>query len=249
LATLILGNLGPPVNAESDFREREWLSCDHPSGGHQPAGELVSENNLLRLLEAAHPGASPEQLRLMLDGIPDKPTRGPVQRRVGARPRSPASVERRRSLAFGGWMPGTLANRFTVGETAVLAVIAQEVARHGACSLYIEQLAALAGVTRSTVKRALKEAHGLGFIRIEERRLTAWRNDANVVTIIDPAWSAWLRLRRRGEGSRNGSARNTDSNKKPESRFDPIRSKAAGAAGGQERSRSSGILKRAHDRS
>jgi DNA-binding transcriptional MocR family regulator len=111
-------------------------------------------------------------------------------------------------------MPGTLAARFTVGETAVLAVIAQEVARHGACHLFIEQLAALAGVTRSTVKRALKEAHGLGFIRIEERRLTAWRNDANVVTIIDPAWSAWLRLRRRGEGSRKGSARNTDSNNK-----------------------------------
>ncbi len=171
--------------------------------------------DLLALLAAAHPGASQGDLLALLNDIPDaKAARKTAQRAVGARPRSPASVERRRSLAFGGWMPGTLANRFTVGETAVLAVIAQEVARHGACSLFIEQLAALAGVTRSTVKRALKEAHGLGLIRIEERRLTAWRNDANVVSIIDPAWSAWLRLRRRGEGSRKGSARNTDSNNK-----------------------------------
>ncbi len=170
--------------------------------------------DLLALLAVAHPNASPEQLRLMLDTIPDKASQKPAKRVVGARPRSSASVERRRSLASGGWMPGNLACRFTVGEAAALAIVAQEVARHGACRLFIEKIAALSGTTRSTVKRALKEAHGLGFIRIEERRLTGWRNDANVVLIVDPAWSAWLRLRRRGEGSRKGSARNTDSNNK-----------------------------------
>jgi hypothetical protein len=88
-------------------------------------------------------------------------------------------------------------------------VVAQEHARHGACTLFIEKIAALAGVTRSTVKRALKEAHGLGMIKIEERRLTGWRNDANLITILDLGWLMWLRMRNRGEGSRKGPARNT----------------------------------------
>jgi hypothetical protein len=205
--------------------------------------------DLLALLAVAHPNASPEQLRLMLDTIPDKAAQKPAKRVVGARPRSPASVERRRSLASGGWMPGNLACRFTTGETAVLAVIAQEVARHGACCLFIEKLAALSGTTRSTVKRALKEAHGLGLIRIEERRLTGWRNDANEVTILDAAWLMWLRMRRRGEGSKKGPARNTSSERRAESSVVPNGSKAAEAAGGRERSRLSGLLTRTHDRS
>jgi hypothetical protein len=80
-------------------------------------------------------------------------------------------------------------------------VIAVEVRRHGRCTLTIPHIAALAGVGRSTVKRALGEAHTLGVIRIQERRLTAFRNASNVVSVVDPAWSAWLRLRRAGVGS------------------------------------------------
>jgi hypothetical protein len=125
----------------------------------------------------------------------------PVQRRVGSRPRSPASMERRRSWVASGHLPPQLAARFTLGEAAVLSVIAVEVRRHGRCTLTIPHIAALAGVGRSTVKRALSEAHALGVIRIQERRLTAFRNDSNVVSVVDPAWSAWLRLRRAGLGS------------------------------------------------
>ena len=51
----------------------------------------------------------------------------PVQRRVGSRPRSPASMERRRSWAASGAMPPQLAARFTLAEVAVLAVVAAEV--------------------------------------------------------------------------------------------------------------------------
>jgi len=125
----------------------------------------------------------------------------PAQRRVGSRPRSPASMERRRSWAACGAMPPALACRFTVAENSVLAVIAAEVRRHGACALTIGHLAALAGVGRSTVKRALGEAQALGLLRVEERRLTAWRNAPNRVTITSPEWHAWMRMRRRGEGS------------------------------------------------
>ena len=51
-----------------------------------------------------------------------------------------------------------------------------------------------------TVKRALREAQALGLVRIEERRLSAWRNAPNVVTITSPEWSTWLRMRRKGVG-------------------------------------------------
>ena len=119
----------------------------------------------------------------------------PVQRRLGSRSRTDASMERRRRWASSGALPPALASRFTLAEQAVLGVIAAEVVRHGRCTLVIDHIAALAGVSRTTVKNALREAQGHGLVRIEERRLTAWRNAPNVVTITSAEWTAWLRLR------------------------------------------------------
>src|SRR4051812_15565524 len=82
----------------------------------------------------------------------------PIQRRLSSRPRSPAGRERRRRWAASGAPPPALAARFTLAETAVLAVVAVEALRHGRCTLVIEHIAALAGVGRSTVKRALRAA-------------------------------------------------------------------------------------------
>jgi len=90
--------------------------------------------------------------------------------------------------------------RFTLAESAVLAVVAAEVRVKGSCSLTIGHIAALAGVCRKTVKTALREAVEQGIVRVEERRLTAWRNAPNRVTITSPEWNAWLRLTRRGVG-------------------------------------------------
>src|SRR3954462_10619855 len=46
----------------------------------------------------------------------------PTQRRLGSRPRSGASMERRRRWAAGGLLPPALAARFTLAEVAALAV-------------------------------------------------------------------------------------------------------------------------------
>src|SRR5438128_432979 len=54
----------------------------------------------------------------------------PQRRLVGSRPRSPASLERRRRWAASGWMPPQIAARFTLAEAAVLAVVSAEVRRH-----------------------------------------------------------------------------------------------------------------------
>jgi hypothetical protein len=137
----------------------------------------------------------------------------PVRRRLGSRPRSPASMERRRRWAASGALPPALASRFTQAEGAVLAVVAAEHQRHGRCTLVLDHIAALAGVGRSTVKRALRAAQGLGLVHIEERRLSAWRNAPNIVTITSTEWSAWLRMRRRGVGSNSSPPRIPESNK------------------------------------
>src|SRR3982750_21545 len=127
----------------------------------------------------------------------------PAQRRlIGSRPRSPASLERRRRWAASGALPPALASRFTLAETAVLAVVAAEHVKHGRCTLVIDHIAALAGVGRTTVKNALREAQRQSLLRIEERRLSAWRNAPNVVTITSPEWLSWLRMRTRGGGSK-----------------------------------------------
>src|SRR4028119_1668375 len=115
--------------------------CARPCGGSSPErperGRMLdAQADLLRLLELAHPGRPQADLLAIIEATPDaRSTEKPVRRVVGARPRTPASVERRRSLASQGWFPPAIASRFTVGEQAALAVIAQEVARHGACSL------------------------------------------------------------------------------------------------------------------
>ena len=104
------------------------------------------------------------------------------------------SIERRRRLAASGPMPPALAARFTVGQLAVLRIVADEVKERGRCDRCLDALAARAGTCRRLAQGALREAERLGMIRIEERRLSAWRNDPNVVTITSPEWRTWLRL-------------------------------------------------------
>jgi hypothetical protein len=118
----------------------------------------------------------------------------PARRRVGSRPRSSASVQRRRSWAAAGRLPPALAARFTLAEQAVLAVVALEVKKHGACALTVGHIAALAGVSETTVRNALRQAQALTLVTIEERRRTAWVNYPNKVSIVSREWAAWLRL-------------------------------------------------------
>ena len=118
---------------------------------------------------------------------------------VGSRPRTDASMERRRRWAASGRLPPGLAARFTLAEQAVLAVVAAEVAKRGDCRLAVGHIAAVAGVSETMVRNALREARTLGLLTVEERRLARFRSDTNVVCIVSREWSAWLRLARSGE--------------------------------------------------
>lgn len=117
---------------------------------------------------------------------------------VGSRPRTYVSLERRRRWAASGRLPPALAARFTLAEQAVLSLVAAETARRGDCRLAIEHLASVGGVSRSTVKNAIREARKLGLLTVEERKVTGFRNLPNIVRIVSPEWTAWLRLARKG---------------------------------------------------
>ncbi|WP_298961894.1 transcriptional regulator [uncultured Methylobacterium sp.] len=118
----------------------------------------------------------------------------PALARRGSRPRTSESLERRRRWAASGRLPPAIAARFTLAEQAALAFVATEVDRRGDCRLAIGHLAAVAGVSETVVRNALRQARMLGLVTVEERRQPGWRNDTNVVRIASPEWSAWLKL-------------------------------------------------------
>ena len=123
---------------------------------------------------------------------------GAIRSRVGSRPRTDASMERRRRWAASGRLPPGLAARFTLAEQAVLSLIAAETVRRKDCRLAVGHLAAIVGVAETTVRNAIREARKLGLVSVEERRVTGFRNDTNVVRIVSAEWTAWLRLTRKG---------------------------------------------------
>jgi DNA-binding Lrp family transcriptional regulator len=83
----------------------------------------------------------------------------------------------------------------------VLALVAAETVRQGDCRLAVGHLAAIVGVSETTVRNAIREARKLGMVTVEERRVTGFRNDTNVVRIASTEWTAWLRLTRKGRVS------------------------------------------------
>jgi hypothetical protein len=134
----------------------------------------------------------------------DHPIPQALRKPVGSRPRTGESLQRRRRWAAAGRLPPALAAHFTQAEVAVLAVLADTVVRMGDCRRCIEQIAALAGVCRSTVKNAVRQAEVLGLVTVERRARTAWRNLPNIVRIISLEWQAWNRLARRSLPTRGG---------------------------------------------
>lgn len=112
-------------------------------------------------------------------------------------------MQSRRRWAGSGAIPSTVAMHFTTGEAAVLSVIARQVQRRGSCDYFMDQLAAVAGVSRTTARNALRLAQELGLVVVEERRVTGNRNLSNVVRIVSKEWISWLGLGGRGGGCRN----------------------------------------------
>lgn len=131
--------------------------------------------------------------------------RGAFPRRAKRYPRPDrlASIHRRRNLAASGMIPARLATHFTQSEAAALAVVAVEVMRRGRCVLPLDQIAALAGVGRTTVQNALRAARRLGLVHVTERRFSESLSAPNIVEVVDPAWRDWIAKRGRVQKSNN----------------------------------------------
>src|SRR4051794_40872516 len=113
-------------------------------------------------------------------------------RRLQRAPKRPVAIARRQHLAASGPMPPSLACRFTVSELAVLRIVGDEVRQHGQCARCVDEIAARAGVCRSMVKNAIREAARLGLLTVQERRRQGCRNLPNVIRIIAKEWTTWL---------------------------------------------------------
>ncbi len=126
-------------------------------------------------------------------------------RRVQVSPDRRKSIERRRRLAASGPMPPALAAQFTTGELASLRVVADEIVARGVCSLTLGEIAARAGVCRSTARNAVRAAARAGLVTIEERRRPGRVNLPNLIRITSREWRVWLEHgRRRREGRIGG---------------------------------------------
>lgn len=90
-------------------------------------------------------------------------------------------------------MPDTIRHHYTEGERAALSVIACEVKHHGVCDLPIDRIAAVAGVSRTTVQNAIREARQLGHLAIQMRAQQGRKNLTNLVRVVSPEWMAWLK--------------------------------------------------------
>ncbi len=151
------------------------------------ASGAISENDAQRLSEALE--ARKRSCSISSQPKAPKPATArlkPVQRQ--------AAIERRRRQAASGAIPPAIASHFTTGEQAALAVIARASQQQRGRTLmwFLDKIAALAGVCRSTARNAIRKAKALGFIHVQEQRLRWFRNGANKISIIASTWMQWL---------------------------------------------------------
>ena len=180
--------------------ELDWIVkdmwADHANG-------LLSVNEMEALDEAARTRREAfrprrAETRPKLRAAPSGAPRASARRRQRS-PDRQASIERRRRLVASGPLPPTLAARFTWGEQAVMRIVGDECRDRGFCDLHIDAIAARAGVHRTTVQNALREAQGRGempgspIISVQERRIRGQRSLTNIIRIVSREWSDWLR--------------------------------------------------------
>jgi len=181
-------------NELDDLVRGAW--CHHVNG-------RLTENDMEALDEAARARREAIQERRTETRPKPRTAASGAPRDSARRPqRSPdrqASIERRRRLVASGPLPPPLAARFTWGEQAVMRIVGDECRAHGCCFLHIDAIAARAGVHRTTVQNALREAQGRGevpgspIISVQERRRKGQRSLTNIIRIVAREWSDWLR--------------------------------------------------------
>jgi hypothetical protein len=190
--------------ADAVTRAHTLTRLDHLSRSIWQAmvANAVSDEQAQNLAELIHARRTVVRGEVRPVGIP--PGRSSIfpPRRLQRPPLRPIAIARRRHLAASGPMPPALACRFTVGELATLRIVGDEVRQHGHCDRTLGEIAARAGVGRTTAQNALRAAAAMGLVTIQERRREGQKNLPNVVRVVSREWSQWLaRKGRAGEGA------------------------------------------------
>lgn len=116
----------------------------------------------------------------------------PPTRRSPKSPDKIASRLRKRRCASAGAMPPGIAALFAEAERSALSIVTAEVRRHGRCVLPYDAIAARAGVSRSTAKRAIRAAEAAGLIARRVRPQAGRKHLPTVVKIISREWRQWI---------------------------------------------------------
>lgn len=176
------------------------ISAAHWNGGGSPLiteeeqGELEQLLHLRRLaLRGLNKPAAGASASAPQDTRPPLPRHLFPVRRTQRTPDRARSIARRRTLATAGVLPPALAAHFTTGELAVLAIIASDAGCTRQCDASIAEIAARAGVARTTVQNAVRRAGDLGLILMTERRQPGRPNDTNLIRIISAEWKQWIK--------------------------------------------------------
>jgi hypothetical protein len=107
-------------------------------------------------------------------------------------PNRRASIERRRLHAASGMLPPAIAANYTMGEQAVLRVVADEWLAHGACDLSRNEIAARAGVSHALAKRTLLMVERDCLIAVQRRPRSGRKHLTNITRIVRAEWIDWL---------------------------------------------------------
>jgi hypothetical protein len=91
-------------------------------------------------------------------------------------------------------LPSPIAEHFTIGQTAALRIILDEIRDHGRCTLPLAIIAARSGTSKSTVRRAMRGARKHSILAVRERRSDhrGVLSDTNIVTLISGEVRAWI---------------------------------------------------------
>ncbi|MBX3492144.1 MAG: GntR family transcriptional regulator [Parvibaculum sp.] len=155
----------------------------------------VSDDDAQHLAERIHASRGKTRAAYVPVGLPPgRPSIFPPRKAQIPTDRQKSRL-RRRQLAASGPMPPRLAAMFTTSELSAIKVIADEVRAKGQCDRSIAEIAARAGVGRTTVQNAVRLAAREGLVTVQERRRQGQKNETNIIRVVSAEWRAWLKTR------------------------------------------------------
>ncbi|WP_142628098.1 hypothetical protein [Rhizobium sp. P007] len=105
---------------------------------------------------------------------------------------------RKRRISGPQNMPPDVREHYTAGEGAALAVIADECKKRGnRCELCLDEIANIAGVSRTTVQNAIRKASSkeLQHLAVKERRRPFGKSLTNIIKVLSFGWMKWLAMK------------------------------------------------------